>query len=325
MIRTFVFAMLLLLLLTSCGVRYVHYSLAVPPAIDIQSTHATILIINRFDPYQLEFRRAKKTNAVRSGSLAMLATVENELAGMKVNVISAYDSVTMARDIHLLPDSTILTSGQLSKLAEKYQADYVLSLESYTTGFHQDEVEKVKNQDGSTSKTAHYSVYARSTWAWYDIRENKFMELTGNASRYHSGRSVVSALLAFGPAITPNAADIQDISKVAARHVAGYYKRGSRPILREIYAADALKAPGEAIMAGDYERARALLEPLARSGNNDLAAKSLYNMAVLAEMQGNTSSAMDLAELSLKKKDNRKAKVMLGLRRSPEALISQAQ
>lgn len=312
--------------MSSCSVKYVHYTISTPPRIDVSQSALTILLVNRFDPNRLEFKKDKKTRIFKEASLEMLKHVEEEFRSYpNLRVIAAYDSVTMANDIRTIIDSSVLSTEQIRRLTERYHADYILSLEQYSAGFNQDNVERVKNADGSTSKTAYYSVYANSTWAWYNIASNTFDELKGNASQPHSDRAVVSGLLAFGPAIVSNEREIKQVTSVAVRNMLVNYRGEERQATREVYSGKALKGPANDIISGNYETARSSLQVLAKAEDDDLASKALYNLAVLSEIQGNAEAADDFAKLSLARKNNLLAKMFLGFRSPILDIISQAR
>ncbi len=298
-------------LLVSCGI-HVAVPVSYAPKINLSDSAATVLIINRFDPNQLQYKREKKTNAIKNGSLALCQSVENELKVFPgVKVISVYDSIMMATDIHGMLDSNILLTEQIDQLAAKYHPDYILSLENYEAGFRQDRVESVKDDKGLVSKTAYYSIYANSTWVWYNIAANKFVELKGIASAYHSSRPVISGLFSFGPAISPNADEIKAVSSKAANALSSHFKPHEELLSRKIYSKKLLKESALAIRNGLYEQAEKLLEPLTRSADDDTASKALYNRAVIFEVYRNTQSAKDFAELSMKKKNNSLAQKLL--------------
>jgi len=97
------------------------------------------------------------------------------------------------------------------KLFEKHHAAMIIILKDCSGGFNQDEVVSVKNTDGSTTKTAYYSVFFQS--AYHIIQEENSWNKYITASKKHSNRNVLSGLLARGPGYEANKKDIAKMSE----------------------------------------------------------------------------------------------------------------
>jgi hypothetical protein len=300
--------------LFGCGVSYIPLTTNRPPEINFNDSTVHILVINRFDVNKVDFtlRKEKKKAVFNNGINAEIAQVLTELESIKgIQLIKKSDSLTMARNIKADLDSTVLTVGEIQQLAAKYNADYILALEDYDAGFVQDEVVKTKNSDGSTSKIAKYSLAIRSSWVLYDHLGLSFKELRGDVAKYHSERGVVSAILAVGPALGSNVKFVQDVSMLAGKNVAGYFKNQLISLNRPIYTAKLFKESTAAIKIGDYDAANKALILLAKSTDPNVAYKAYYNLAVLAELKGNNRTAIDFAKISNEKKKNMYASMLL--------------
>lgn len=304
--------------LSACGVTNVPLTVQRDPEISFVEPITNILVINRFDVNKVDFvlRKEKKKDVYNRGINAEIGQLLNELESIKgISLIKKSDSLTMARNIKANLDSTVLTVGEIKQLAFKYNADYILALENYDAGFAQDEVVKTKNNDGSTSKIAKYSLAVQSSWVLYDKAGNSFRELKGNFAKYHSERSVLSGLLAVGPALGSNTKFVQDVSIEAGKSVASYFKSQLISVNRPLYSDKLLKASANAIKNGDYVSAQKELDVLAKTADVTVASKAFYNLAVMADLKGNKSSAIDFAQLSIQKKQNVYASMLLdGLR-----------
>lgn len=301
-------------ILSSCSVSNVPLTFRQEPEISFSGQKVNVLVINRFDVNRINFflRKEKKKDVYGRGINAEIGQLLNELESIKgINLIEKSDSLTLARNLKGNLDSTVLTVGEIKQLASKYDADYILALENYDASFVQDEVIKTKNADGSTNKIARYSLAIRSSWSLYDAAGNSFRELKGNASRYHSERTVVSALLAVGPALGSNIKFVQEVSIQAGRRVADYFKSQLISINRPLYTDKVLKVGAKAIENGNYDLAQKELEALTQHEDLTISSKAYYNLAVLAELKGNRHSAVDFAELSLQKRKNVYASMLL--------------
>lgn len=297
-----------------CGVSYVPLTTSRLPEISFNDSVVHILVINRFDVNKVDFtlRKEKKKAVYNNGINAEIAQVLTELENIKgIRLIKKSDSLTMARNIKANLDSTVLTVSEIQQLAQQYKADYILALENYDVGFEQDDVVKTKNADGSTSKVAKYSLSVKSSWVLYDKFGLSFKELRGDMSKYHSERAVVSAILAIGPAIASNTEFVKEVSIMAGKNVAGYFKSQQISLNRPVYADKVFKESANAIKTGDYEAAHKALILLAKSTDANIASKAYYNLAVLAELKGNNITAIDFAKISNEKKKNMYASMLL--------------
>jgi hypothetical protein len=299
---------------SACGVSYAPLTAQRAPEISFKDSTTNVLVINRFDINKVDFvlRKGKKKEVFNRGINAEIGQLLNELESMKgIRLIKNSDNLTMARNLKGNLDSTVLTVGEIQALANKYNADYILALEYYDAGFVQDEVVRSKNDDGSVKKTAKYSLEIKSSWVLYDKAGQSFRELRGNVAKYHSDREVVSAILALGPTIAANTKLVQEVSIAAGKQVAGYFKSQMVTINRPLYADNVLKTSAVAIRNGDFVTAQKGLEELAKYEDVSVASKAYYNLAVLADLKGNSRVAKDYAQLSLQKKRNIYASMLL--------------
>ncbi len=310
----------ILAVLSGCGVRYVPLMVKSEPEITFSKDSVQVLVINRFDVAKADFLlgREKKKEVFAQGIRAEIQQVTEELERMKgLRLILPSHSVLLPRDIKASLDSSVLTVSEIQQLAKTYQADYILSLEDYEAKFVQDEVNRTKNADGSVSKVATYSLSVRSAWVWYDPYGQSFKELQGDVSAYHSERGVLSGILALGPALGTNARLVVDMSKKAGARVAAYFKVQNKSLERPLYNDREFRPIAEMIRKGAYSSARKELQLLAQQTDRATASKAYYSLAVLADLEGNRSSAIDFATLSLQKKRNMYATMLLnGLKES---------
>lgn len=257
-------------------------------------------------------RKEKKKEVYARGINAEIAQVLSDLAGIKgINLIKKSDSLTLARNLKANLDSTVLTVGEIKQLATRYKADYILALENYDASFVQDEVVRKKNSDGSTGKVASYSLNVESSWVLYDKSGKTFKELRGNAAKFHSTRSVLSGLLAVGPALGSNIKLVLEVSTSAGQKIGEYFKGQTITFTKPLYTDNELSASANDMRSGNYASAEEKLEILAKSEDANISSKAYYNLAVLADLRGDRNRASDFAELSQQKKKNVYASMLL--------------
>ncbi len=103
--------------------------------------------------------------------------------------------------------------------------------------------------------------------------------------------------------------DIGEFAKRGAIQESAYlggYSYGSRTLSswirlrREFYQrkGDAMKRATRMVEVNQWEDAKAIWEPLTRSGNDKLAGRACYNMAIAAEVEGNVPLAIEWAQKS---------------------------
>lgn len=116
----------------------------------------------------------------------------------------------------------------LAAISRQYNAGLVMVLTDYSGGFSQDEVKKEKLSDGSTSKTAYYSVFFNTNWIiWQDAAlRTKLVSV----SKPHSDRSVVSGLLARGPGYKANRKYIEGMANANVQAVMELFKEQQVPV-----------------------------------------------------------------------------------------------
>jgi hypothetical protein len=212
------------LLLSSCSILQVSYRTD-PPYITIKDSSQSLVLIDagnvKVPGVQFSKNREEvvtETKALYIDSLYQRLQHELPLTIILDSLITPDDKLKA-----LQGDSSILAA-----ISRQHNAALVMVLTDYSGGFSQDEVKKEKQSDGSTSKTAYYSVFFNSNWViWQDASLRRKDVL---ASQPHSDRSVVSGLLARGPGYKANRKAIEGIANVNVRNVLELFKEQQVPI-----------------------------------------------------------------------------------------------
>lgn len=310
----YIFVALALCCCSACGVSYTSLSIERKPEIVFKDSISRVLVINRFDVDKVDFvlRREKKRDVYRYGMHAEMGQVVQELgANETLRLIGPSDRLMGDSGVGSNLDSTGLTMGEIGMVAAKYQADYILALENYDASFVQDEVVRSKNSDGSVGKVASYSLAVESSWGLYDKEGKLIRVLRGDAAKFHSQRSVMSGLLAVGPALGANRKTVELVSVSAGTRIADYFRSQTYRLTRPLYTKKELKESAHDIKTGDYVVAEAKLKLLSKHSDVRVASQAYYNLAVIADLRGERKNAVELAELSQRMKRNMYASMLL--------------
>jgi hypothetical protein len=139
-----------------------------------------------------------------------------------------------ALSINVVVDTTKHSMKTPETVVQEVQQTYgpalVILVNSFDGGFNQETVNRERNNDGSVSKTAQYSVYCTTDVSiWYN---NQFYPKRIEASKPHSERSVMSGLLARGPGYRANKRDIEEAAKANMVMLADVFRETKRPVIR---------------------------------------------------------------------------------------------
>ncbi len=190
-----------------------------PAEIPIQNFLKSIVVVDAGDVYTPGLAITKKREAV-------VTSIKNMYFSNLPDVLRKDLQLPVFRDTILTDDekNRLLQNDDAMrlKLATKYGANIFIILQNYEGGFSQDEVVRTKNNDGSTSKTAYYSVFFNTDITV--IQGDQLYRKRITASREHSNRSVLSGLLARGPGYEANKKDIISMANRNASNVSGLFR-----------------------------------------------------------------------------------------------------
>ncbi len=190
-----------------------------PAEIPVENPSKSVVIIEAGDVYTPGLALTKKREAVVNQIKELYLAQLPQTIRQDLQLVAFRDtSLTDAEKSQLLQNDPLVKI----KLAEKYQSNIVIILRSYEGGFRQDDVVKRTNTDGSTNKTAYYSVFFETEITV--LQGDRLIEKRIIASREHSQRSVLSGLLARGPGYEANRKDIHAMAMQNARQLTGLFR-----------------------------------------------------------------------------------------------------
>jgi tetratricopeptide (TPR) repeat protein len=258
--------------LTSCNVvQYATVPVDYGPKLVFNPDTTNLLVINKltFDSTRISKR---KIVALKAAAYSAVATAEKQLGMLPgVKVISLVDSVNFTA-----------TADSVKHLATAYKANYVLTFDDFNAGVVLDNVQ----YDGN-AQVAYYSTKAKADFTLYENNGIYFKKLKGVAEEPEDRRVGFSI---------NNAA--RSAALDALKDYLPYTITNYRPLYNQ---SDELKLSVQKILAGRFDLAYKILNPLIDGSDPKLASRAAYNMAVVYEAQGDIDEALELAKLSNQK------------------------
>lgn len=198
---------------------------SLPPQIPIQDSAKSILLIDAADINVPGLMITKKREAVVTSLAKNYVSLLQQQVTNKLPIKPVSDS-TIGSDV--IESLLQQNSDTANALLAKYQAGIIVLLQSHDAGFTQDEVVKTTNTDGSSSKTAFYSLYFQTAAIVFQAGE--WYSKNINVSRPHSKRSVVSGLLARGPGYEANKKDISETMQLNIEKMCELFMYTKQPV-----------------------------------------------------------------------------------------------
>ena len=275
-----------------------------PATARFEKTPARVVFVNSFNAADLGVRERKENVLQKASAMTLTAAAELFKSLDGLTVVAVEEGI-------FNENNNADTASLIRQLSKKHTADYVISLDDFSGAFEQDHVEVTRETDGSKTKTAHYNIRSTTTFKLFNADGKSLHVFAGEAIMPHSSRSVVSGLLAAGPALPSNVNDLKAVSKLAVAQAFKTYFPVKATVQRALFFDGPLKTSNVALMKGDYETAKQELRKLIDNADPKLASHAAYNLAVAYESTGEMTAAKDFAAISLKKKDNQLAKDLL--------------
>jgi tetratricopeptide (TPR) repeat protein len=268
--------------LTSCSVvQYATVPVDYAPKLVFNHDTAHVLLVNRlaFDSTRISKRKIAGLKAAAYSAVLSAQKQLKMLPGIKVT--SLIDSVQFN-----------VNTDSIKHLAAAHKANYILTLDDFNAGIALDGVQ----YDGN-AQIAYYSAKAKVTFTLYESNGIYFKKLKGTADEPEDNRY----LSAINEASRNAALD-------ALKDYLPYTVTNYRPLYNQ---SDALQAGVTQILAGRFDRAFKILNPLIDGADAKLGSRAAYNMAVVYEAQGDIEEALTLAKLSNQKQQNNYATILI--------------
>jgi len=277
---------------THLGTKYLIYPLDYDAKLSFKPDSTTILLIN-----QLSFDKkvaGKKLAALKAGAFSAIRCAEAELGSLPhVKTVNLVDSASLT-----------VTADLIKILALKYHSDYVLALTDYNADVA---LEDIQNGD------AYYNSVVIVKFTLFEGDGLFYKKLQGSSSSVRSIQPYMGfvASLFIHPTIARSKDSINVVSRNAVLIALSDYLPHTETLSRPLYTDKWLNPMTTEILAGNFDKAYNLSQPLLNDKNPIVAGRAAYNMAVVYEAQGDIDEAINMAQLSLDKYKNPYASAIL--------------
>lgn len=271
-----------------------------PAEIFVMPAARQLAVINRFDAAQLTYTKEQKVEVFRAGAAEAVRAAVRQLQADSTFRLAPHDTLVHAAAGVAAP----LPTATVQQLCRHWRARGLLALESFDASMRQDEVVKQEDSDGSTSKTAAYSLVVRTRWTLYDAQGKVLNQSTAEVARPYQQRAVLSGLLAAGPALAQAGAKVQELAGLAGTEYGQRYLPKQLTLERNYYTSRELETAAASLHRRDWVAAATPLKTLAASADAKLAAKAAYNLSVVYEAINDLDEALRWATQAEQKAPN---------------------
>ena len=267
--------------------QLVTYNVAITPVQPLQPAAQKVLVLNTFDP-TLYAQRKNKQSLVAQLTDTLLKQMSAQIEQSGLQVVPQYG---------VTPVFSNADEGSILNLIKKNNATHAIVITEVDVYFDQTGVEVTKTQNGK-SREAFYDICSKISYALYNDA-GKIEARTVPLRKAHSSRSVISGVLAAGPALASNK---EAFYKLASDNK-NIFLHQYFPIFvtrqRSLFTKGAFKLVGNALAHQNYETALKESLLLTESSSREIKAKAYYNCAVLTERLQNEGTAQKYLQQSL--------------------------
>ncbi|MBL6447546.1 hypothetical protein JMN32_14605 [Fulvivirga sp. 29W222] len=266
-------------LFTACS-TFVPVKRTLPPDIKLSTQKGKFLFISRFSADSLPFSNDNKIEVFRIGYNSFIEGLSAGFDSSRRYNLTPLDG--MVEKTAVTEPGLPLDKVQVNNICQGQQVNYLLALDAYNLYFDQ-EVEVVKQEDGTKERTAYYDLVAESFISMYD-EEGKLLDQFRDEQRIaHDERSVISGLLAVGPSMgkaDQNAVLIS--SKLGRDFIQKFYPRVIFE-QRQFYHTKEFKNAYRSYLSENWDTTESELLKITESQKPEIAGRAAYNLAVLYE------------------------------------------
>ncbi|MBX0335292.1 tetratricopeptide repeat protein [Pontibacter sp. HSC-14F20] len=276
-----------------------------PPVVRVSPEQWKVLVVNRYDAATLAPNKNENVSAVlRDGAYQAAGGVMGAIFNDSTFVLVNPDQA-----VELSPTSSKLSATEVEKLYSQYRPHLILTLDKFETGFGK-EVDSYEDEDGDRTKVANFDLVVASTWSLYDSTGTVIDQATVEQQEFYDSRTVVSGLLAIGPAMG-KAGPV--VNRLAVETGYSYWDRFyPQPMLlvRQVYTGSAYQQAHILMLMGQFEQAITTLQPLAQDLSSKTGIRAAHNLAIAYEAAGNYEQATYWARQAESKGDKMAAKLL---------------
>lgn len=272
-------AFIILCLLASCSTM-VAVRKTSSPDIQLPVGKKEFLFASRFTADSLSFNNDNKVEVFRMGYNSFVRGLNAGYNSSRYYNITHLDSL-VERYAATEPGPPI-SKEKVKEACLEHNANYFLSLNAYNLYFDQ-EVEVVKQEDGTKDRTAYYDLVVESYITMYDKDGEMLHQFHDERRIEHDKRSVISGLLAVGPSMGKADKNAVFISTELGRSfIQKFYPRAYFE-QRQFYHTKVFKSAYKAYLMEDWDIVEAELLKLTETSKPEIAGKAAHNLSVLYE------------------------------------------
>jgi len=200
----------LFLALAGCS-KKMYTTKSVPPEFPLTDTAASIIIIDN--------------STVNSSGIIGIRKKENIVKEIRKRFFTQLvNHMQVELHTNVLLDSNIeINDEKIKMLMHQSHALYVLAFHSFNEGFDRDRIEKEKDNSGTVTKKAYYSIYCSTNMDVYGST-GKSISKQVEARTDHSDAVIAGALLDPGPSFEDNKKSLTDIALLNITKTVGLFK-----------------------------------------------------------------------------------------------------
>lgn len=308
MLRTIVIALILAIILPACRTSVAYQGLR-PADITLPANIKSVVLVNRYKADQRNswlnivegIFTGEMLFADRRGVEYTLAALQQRLMnGPKYEVKIANEQLT-GTGLGMLPPP--ISQGDVQRLLQNHQADAVIAIEAFDSNIaiRTEARERKRRVDGKEVMETFFEAFEAVgiTVGWRIYNSNGSVidqhQMTTNQTFRAQG---ATPALAQANLLFPMEA-IMRTGKMAGDaygvRIAPSWVSYRREIFSRAGGSEGMKRARRMAQRGDWADAAQIWERFSKSSDSKLAKRSIYNLAVAAEMEGDFDRALELA------------------------------
>jgi hypothetical protein len=273
------FAIAVLFSLSSCS-SYILVRKTYDPEIALEKEPCSIVFINLFDYTSPAYVKEKHENAYHAGVMKL---AEGLSSFSQDESFSFLFGDTLKNDIQAGQLTAFLPKDTVQGICDRYKSDMLLTLDSMNIFF---DWETIVNDDGyGKEKTKNFYLCTRSYLSFYSSTGDLINRSMMEKSSFYKSRPTFSALITIKPSI---AGAIESVKPLAFQsgldYVSKFYPQTVMES-RKLYAGKVFKESNLFVKLRNWEKAKELLDRLAKSPNLNIAVKARHNLSVVKEAE----------------------------------------